>query len=218
MPLRYELIVFDWDGTLMDSASTIVVAIQLACRDLAIAEPDDATARRVIGLGLHDALAQAVPELPSERYRELAERYRHHYLSRDHELALFEGTAAMVSELHVRGHTLAIATGKSRHGLDRALAQSGMKPWFHASRCVDECHSKPDPEMLLDLMQLFGVGPKRTLMIGDTTHDLQMARNAGVAAVAVSYGAHPIELLLAEEPTAYVDSTAQLAQWLRQNG
>lgn len=218
MPRRFELIVFDWDGTLMDSAAAIVVAIQLACRDLSMPEPDGATARLVIGLGLEDALKKAIPELPSARYGELADRYRYHYLERDRDLVLFDGTAEMVADLHARGYMLGIATGKSRQGLNRALAQSGLKPWFHATRCADECHSKPNPDMLLELMNLFGVEPERTLMVGDTTHDLQMARNAGVAALAVGFGAHPVDLLLAEEPTAFAESTAQLAQWLRLNG
>lgn len=218
MPRRFDLIVFDWDGTLLDSAAAIVLAIQLACRDLGVAEPDDAGARQVIGLGLVDALATAVPALPPARYRELAERYRYHYLSRDHDLALFDGTAELLAELHSRGHTLAIATGKSRLGLDRALAHSGLGQWFHATRCADECHSKPHPEMLLELMEALVAEPGRTLMIGDTTHDLQMARNAGVAALAVGFGAHPAELLQAEYPVALASSTAELAHWLRLNG
>jgi phosphoglycolate phosphatase len=218
MSCRFDLIVFDWDGTLLDSAEAIVLSIQLACRDLGVAEPDDAGARQVIGLGLVDALARAVPDLPPARYRELAERYRYHYLSRDHDLALFDGAADMVAELHMRGHSLAIATGKSRPGLDRALAHSGLDRWFHATRCADECHSKPHPEMLLELMEALVAEPGRTLMIGDTTHDLQMARNAGVAAVAVGFGAHPTELLLAEDPLALASSTAELADWLRLNG
>lgn len=218
MPHRFDLIVFDWDGTLLDSAAAIVLSIQLACRDLGVAAPDDAGARQVIGLGLVDALATAVPALPPARYRELAERYRYHYLSRDHDLALFDGTAELVAELHSRGHTLAIATGKSRLGLDRALAHSGLGRWFHATRCADECHSKPHPQMLLELMEALAAEPGRTLMIGDTTHDLQMARNASVAAVAVGFGAHPAELLQAEYPAALAGSTAELAHWLRLNG
>ncbi|MGB7991129.1 MAG: HAD-IA family hydrolase [Candidatus Methylophosphatis roskildensis] len=218
MSRRFDLIVFDWDGTLMDSAAAIVVAIQLACRDLDMPEPDEAMARHVIGLGLEDALAKAVPDLPSARYGELAERYRYHYLSRDHELALFDGTAELVSGLHGEGRKLGIATGKSRRGLNRALAQSGLERWFHATRCADECHSKPNPDMLLELMHLFGIARERTLMVGDTTHDLQMARNAGVVSVAVGFGAHPAELLLAERPAAFAGSTAQLSEWLRLNG
>ncbi len=218
MPRRFDLIVFDWDGTLLDSAAAIVLAIQSACRDLGMAEPNDAAARQVIGLGLVDALATAVPERPPARYRELAERYRYHYLSRDHDLALFDGTAEMVAELHMRGHMLAIATGKSRPGLDRALAHSGLERWFHATRCADECHSKPHPEMLLELMEALAAEPGRTLMIGDTTHDLRMALNAGVAAVAVGFGAHPAELLQGEDPLALASSTAELAHWLRHNG
>lgn len=216
--MRYELIVFDWDGTLLDSAAAIVSAIQLACRDLGTPEPDAETARHVIGLGLADALRKAVPALDPSRHMELAERYRFHYLSRDHELALFEGSAEMLEELHGRGHMLGIATGKSRAGLDRALAHSGLARWFHATRCADECHAKPHPDMLLELMDEFGVEPQRTVMIGDTTHDLLMARNAGVAAVAVTFGAHPADVLRAENPADCVTSTAELADWLRRHG
>ncbi len=143
MAKRFDLLVFDWDGTLMDSAGAIVAAIQAACRDLGIEEPPESRARHVIGLGLGDALRHAVPDLPEQRYPQMIDRYRHHYLSRDHELTLFAGAEQMIAELSEAGFMLAVATGKSRLGLDRAFKVSGLGPYFHDSRCADECHSKP---------------------------------------------------------------------------
>lgn len=215
MAKRFDLLVFDWDGTLLDSAGAIVVAIQAACRDLELPEPSDERARHVIGLGLGEALRHAVPELPEQRYPQMVDRYRHHYLSRDHELRLFDGAAELVAELAGAGFTLAVATGKSRVGLDRALKASGLGAYFQASRCADECFSKPHPQMLEELMQEFAVAPERTLMIGDTTHDLQMALNAGVASLGVAYGAHPAAALDALAPLARLQKVEELAAWLR---
>lgn len=218
MAKRFELIVFDWDGTLLDSAGAIVACIQAAAADVGMTPPSEERARHVIGLGLSEALRYALPELAAERHPELADRYRHHYLSRDHELPLFQGAAELVRSLAAEGYLLAVATGKSRKGLDRALAASGLGACFHASRCADECHSKPHPQMLEELMAELGVSPGLTLMIGDTTHDLQMARNAGVGALAVAYGAHPQEVLEQMSPLLCASSTAELADWLRQHG
>lgn len=215
MAARFELIVFDWDGTLLDSAAAIVSSIQAACRDLGLPEPSPSRARHVIGLGLGDALRHAVPALPKRDYPRMVERYRHHYLSRDHELTLFPGVFEMIESLAARGQLLAVATGKSRVGLNRALAHSGLGPFFHATRCADECFSKPHPAMLEQLMDELGVSPERTLMVGDTTHDLQMAKNAGVAGLAVSFGAHPREALEAEQPLACLSTPQDLAAWLR---
>ncbi|WP_153146480.1 HAD family hydrolase [Dechloromonas sp. H13] len=215
--MKYELIVFDWDGTLLDSAGAIVRAIQAACRDLELPEPDDAQARHVIGLGLVDAMRQAVPDLKPERYQAMSERYRFHYLSGDHELTLFEGIPELLADLQAAGHLLAIATGKSRVGLDRALDHSGLRPLFHASRCADECHSKPHPQMLDELMAEFGVSAASTVMIGDTSHDLLMARNAGVDGLAVTYGAHPHDHLAEQGPLACLHTVAELESWLKSN-
>jgi phosphoglycolate phosphatase len=217
MGKRFDLIVFDWDGTLMDSAALIVDSVQGAARDLGLAVPSDERARHIIGLGLVDALRYAMPDLPPERYQEAAERYRHHYLSRDHQLRLFEGAEALLAELSQAERFLAVATGKSRVGLDRALSDSGLGVYFHASRCADECHSKPHPQMLDELMAEFGVMAEATLMIGDTIHDLQMAKNAGVASLAVCYGAHPRPLLEAEAPLHCAASVAEMTAWLRAN-
>lgn len=217
MAKRFELIVFDWDGTLMDSTGAIVASIKAAASDLGIEPPSDERASHIIGLGLIDALRHALPDLPTERYQDVALRYRHHYMARDHELTLFAGAESMIDELAGAGHALAVATGKTRKGLDRAFEVSGLGSRFHASRCADECHSKPHPQMLEELMDEFGATPDATLMIGDTTHDLLMARNAGVAALGVAYGAHPREALEAEAPLYCAADVAQLAAWLRLN-
>jgi phosphoglycolate phosphatase len=218
MGRNYRLIVFDWDGTLLDSAAAIVDCIQAAALDLGLPPPDAETARQVIGLGLNDALAQALPGVPADLYWRIAERYRFHYLSRDRELTLFEGAQEMVKELNEAGCLLGVATGKSRLGLNRALESSGLKDFFHATRCADECNPKPAPDMLLEIMETLAVEPERTLMIGDTKHDLQMARNAGVTALAVGYGAHPRHILEAERPHGLFDDLTQLRAWLRKNG
>ena len=216
-PRRFRLIVFDWDGTLADSTALIVFALREACRDLGVAIPDEASARHVIGLGLDDALGHVAPAVPPARYPELSARYRHHFLSRDAQIPLFDGVREMLVELEERGFLLAIATGKSRGGLTRALAQQGIAGHFVATRCADEGFAKPHPEMLLHLFARTGVGPEETVMVGDTTHDLELARNAGVAALAVSYGAHPRAGLAQYAPRALLDSPQALHRWLCAN-
>ena len=213
--MKYELIVFDWDGTLLDSAGAIVQAIQSACIDLALPVPENSKARHVIGLGLVDAMRHAVPDLPPDRYQAMVDRYRFHYLAGDHKLTLFDEVPEMLARLHAAGHILAIATGKSRLGLDRALEHSGLRHLFQASRCADECHSKPHPQMLHELMAEFAVAEASTLMIGDTSHDVLMATNAGVDALAVTYGAHPHAHLLEHKPAACLHSVRELDQWLQ---
>ena len=215
--MKYDLIVFDWDGTLLDSAGAIVHAMQAASRDLGLPVPDDQRARHVIGLGLADALQHAVPELKPENYQAMVERYRFHYLSGDHELSLFAGVPEMLHALKEAGHMLAVATGKSRLGLERALDHSGLRPLFLSSRCADECHSKPHPQMLEELMAEFGVMPEATLMIGDTSHDLLMATNAGVDGLAVTYGAHTHEFLLEHKPLVCLHTVMELDLWLKKN-
>ena len=217
MTKRFDLIVFDWDGTLMDSAGVIVSSIQGAARDMGLQEPSDENARHVIGLGLNEALEYVFPELPPQQYAPLVERYRHHFLARDQAIPLFEGVAEVIESLHAEGFLLAVATGKSRAGLSRAFESSGIGDYFHASRCADETFSKPHPAMLLELIEQFDVEAGRTLMIGDTTHDLQMAINAGVAGLGVSYGAHPAENLASLAPLGCVNSITELSSWLNTN-
>jgi phosphoglycolate phosphatase len=215
--MRYPLLVFDWDGTLIDSAGTIVACIQAACRDLGLTVPDEARASHVIGLGLKDALSYAIPGLPTDDYGKVVESYRKHFLARDSEIPLFPGAQAMLAGLKARGHMLAIATGKSRAGLARALDNTGLRPLFAASRCADECASKPAPDMLCELMRELGTNAVDTLMIGDTVHDLRMAAHAGVRAVAVSHGAHPRGDLVALAPLACLENIEELTTWLAQN-
>jgi phosphoglycolate phosphatase len=214
---RYALIVFDWDGTLIDSAATIVECIQEASRDLCLPVPTAQQASHVIGLGLHDALRLAVPDLPAEQTIAFVERYREHFRAREDAMRLFAGIEPLLAALCARGHRLAIATGKSRRGLDRALAASGLRDRFVASRCADETHPKPHPAMLNELLAELDVLPRAALMIGDTSHDLTMARDAMVDAVAVAYGAHPEAALRACAPLACVKSVAALDEWLAQN-
>lgn len=214
---RFDLIVFDWDGTLMDSTAMIASSIQKACADLGLPIPSDERASHVIGLGLTDALAYAVPELSKSQVPAMVERYRHHYLSRDHDLDLFPGIREIVVSLKESGYFVAVATGKSRVGLDRALDVSGLRPFFDATRCADECRSKPDPAMLHELGDELGIRSKRMLMVGDTTHDLMMAANAGAHSLAVSYGAHAARALEGQGALAIVGSPSQLGAWLATN-
>ncbi len=217
MPKRFELLVFDWDGTLMDSAAVIVSSIQSACRDLGLPVPDRAAASHIIGLGLNEAMQALLPDLAPSEYGRLVDRYRFHYLGRDEEIPLFAGVAESLMGLAEAGFVLAVATGKSRKGLDRALGYTGLAEMFHATRCADECFSKPHPQMLLELMDELGVGAGQTLMIGDTTHDLLMAKNAKVAGVGVGYGAHPQENLEALSPLACFSDYAALHGWLAEH-
>ncbi|MCX7141263.1 MAG: HAD-IA family hydrolase [Proteobacteria bacterium] len=218
MSNRFELLVFDWDGTLMDSASAIVASIQASCSDLGLKVPERERAAHVIGLGLKDALSYAVPELPPSDYGKLAERYKFHFMARDPDIELFPGVREMLIALKEKGHMLAVATGKSRAGLDRVLEATQLGQYFDSSRCADETHSKPHPAMLQELMQELAVSREATLMIGDTAHDLQMAVSAGVAALGVSYGAHPRENLTALNPIDCIDAPEDLAPWLKKNG
>lgn len=216
-PREFDLIVFDWDGTLFDSTALIVQCIQAACADLGAPVPGDREAAYVIGMSLEGALRHAVPHLPEARYPELVQRYRHHYFGRQHGVTLFEGVLPMLDALKARHHWLAVATGKSRRGLDEALHTVQLRGLFDASRTADETQSKPHPQMLLELMREFGVEPQRTLMIGDTTHDLLMAANAGTASIGVSYGAHEPEAFHAFGPRFVAHSTGELHEWLQRH-
>jgi len=211
---RFDLVVFDWDGTLSDSTAAIARAIQDAAVDLGLPVPDDATASHVIGLGLHEALALAVPTLSPERIAEFSARYRVHYFAREAQLVLFAGARELIAELGAAGVLLAIATGKSQRGLQRALAAAGLGGEFAASRCADQTHPKPHPAMLLELTEELMVTPERTLMIGDTTHDLHMAQAANTAAVGLTQGAHPYEQLAACRSLGLFDSLPELHRWL----
>ena len=213
-PRRFDLIAFDWDGTLFDSTQIIVRCIQAAVVDVGGARPSDTAAAYVIGMALTQALAYAAPDVPPEKYPELGNRYRYHYLQHQDDLSLFAGVLPMLDALKARQHLLTVATGKSRRGLNEALRSVELAGVFDSSRTADETAGKPDPLMLHELMQEFGVEPSRVLMIGDTTHDLQMALNAGCASVGVSYGAHTPEDFGALGPLHVAHSVADLNEWL----
>ena len=216
-PRQFDLICFDWDGTLLDSTAIIVRSIQQAVLDVGGAKPTDEAASYVIGMALMPALAHAAPDVPKEKYPLLGERYRHHYLATQHDISLFDGVLPMLADLKGRHHWLTVATGKSRRGLDDVLASRQLHGIFDGSRTADETAGKPDPRMLHELMREFGADPERTLMIGDTTHDLQMARNAGVASVGVSYGAHEPHDFGALGPRYIAHSVADLDRWLAEH-
>ena len=214
---RFDLIAFDWDGTLYDSTAVIVRCIQAAVVDVGGCLPSERDAAWVIGLGLAEALAKAAPDVPPEKYPELGARYRHHYLRHQDDLVLFDGVLPMIDALRARGHKLAVATGKSRRGLDLALDTVALRERFDSSRTADETFGKPHPRMLLELMEELEVPPERTLMIGDTIHDLQLATNAGCASVGVSYGAHEPASFADHGPLHVAHSVQDLHDWLIRN-
>lgn len=214
--MRYRLLVFDWDGTIIDSAATIAECIRDASRELGLEVPDRERATHVIGLGLHDAMRMAVPGLPAERYPEFVASYRKHFLERKGSMQLFGGMRQLLEDLS-KEHLLAIATGKSRRGLDHDLEFHSLKPLFAASRCADETNPKPHPAMLLEIIEELSCLKDEVLMVGDTSHDLEMARAAGVDALAVTYGAHAEEGLRACGPLGCLSSVTQLGQWLQTN-
>lgn len=210
-----ELVVFDWDGTLMDSEARIVASMQAAFTEVGYEPPPSTAIREVIGLGLEEAILRLPGISADDALPKIIARYRHHYLvANATPTPLFEGAQALIEALHQRGYLLAVATGKSRRGLDQALDESELRSWFHATRCAEETASKPHPGMLLELMDELGVRPANTLMVGDTDYDLLMAQNAGVRALAVGYGTQPAQRLLEHKPLACAPSIAVLADWL----
>jgi phosphoglycolate phosphatase len=216
-PRRFDLIAFDWDGTLFDSTALITRCIQLAVQDVGGTVPSDKDASYVIGMGLTQALAHAAPDVPADKYPLLGARYKHHYSVHQNDITLFTGVLEMLDRLKARQHLLTVATGKSRGGLNEALRDVNLQGIFDGSRTADETAGKPHPLMLQELMMEFGVEADRVLMIGDTTHDLQMAVNAGCASVAVSYGAHEPDSFEALGPLAIAHSVAELDAWLQAN-
>jgi phosphoglycolate phosphatase len=211
----YRLVVFDWDGTVMDSAARIVASIQGTIADLALEPRTDAQIRHIIGLSLAESIEHLYPGHDTVFQQRLIESYRHHYLvSNPVPSAPFAGAGETLAALHAAGYLLGVATGKGRRGLDEVLAATGFGDYFHATRCADEAPSKPHPGMLEQLLDVLGAAPEETLMVGDTLFDLEMARNAGADAVAVTYGAHPREHLQAAAPLVFLDDIRELLPWL----
>lgn len=211
---RFNLVVFDWDGTLLNSEARIVECLRNAGADAGLPSLPDKTLSNVIGLGLREAIMALYPEAAPEDHVRFVDYYRHHYLCASQTpTPLFEGVRELLADLGRRGACLAIATGKARRGLDRALVEHGFDKTFHTTRCADEAFSKPHPQMLLDIMEHVGVGPEETLMVGDTEYDIVMAQNAGVAALGVGYGVHGRDRLMQLKPLACVDTITELAAW-----
>ena len=213
--MSYELVVFDWDGTLMDSEARIVACLQEAARESGQQIPSHADAKDVIGLGLTEAVERLFPHVGVDQVERLVTSYRRNFL--DDSIApsvLFGGARAVLDKLSANGRLLAVATGKSRLGLDKVMAETGLGAYFHATRCADETVSKPHPQMLCELMDKLGVSASATLMVGDTEFDMQMARNAGVAAVGVSYGVHDCQRLFANGALHCLDELESLPAWL----
>jgi len=214
---RYDLIVFDWDGTIMDSTGLIADCIQRAAREMTLPIPTLEQAKSIIGLGINDSTRRLFPQLDAVAQTQYALAYRRLFVARDHEAPLYAGIRELLTSLATTGRFLAVATGKPRAGLERAFGYTGLKAHFHYSRCADEGFPKPHPDMLLKLMDFTAVGPDRTLMIGDTTHDLELAHNAGVDALAVTYGAHPRNALASMPALGVFDSVEALSAWMQTN-
>lgn len=214
----YSLLIFDWDGTVMDSTDRIVSSIQSAAQDLDLLALQDHEAREIIGLGLREAIQQLYPGINDALIEPLKERYSYYYLEADRTpTSLFPGAKKTLENLHEKGFRLAVATGKSRRGLDRVLAETGLGWLFEVTACADETASKPKPDMLMDIFQRTGVEPEQAVMIGDTEFDLEMAVRAGVDRMAVSYGAHHIERLRKYQPILEIHNFHELEAWLDDN-
>ena len=209
-----RLLVFDWDGTLMDSETQIVACLQAASRDLDLEHRDEAACRNIIGLGLHEAVNSLYPDSDDDFVARYTERYRHYWFQVAGDSRLFPGARETLEGLHGEGYLLAVATGKGRAGLEKVLSSTGLGELFAATRCADETCSKPHPRMLRELMDELGADPAETLMVGDTEYDMEMARSAGAGPVAVSYGVHATERLLRHEPLACLDAITEFAPWL----
>lgn len=210
-----KLIVFDWDGTLMDSAAHIVACLQNAITELSLAPKTDDELKNIIGLGLREAFFALYPQADDNELTSLTHRYREHFFDNNATpCELFDGARELIQELDSNDYYLAIATGKGRNGLDKVLKETGMGTYFPITRCADESHSKPHPQMMLDIIDYYGVEANEAIMIGDSEYDLLMANNAKAQSVAVTYGVHEKHRLLNCSPITSVDSIKDLHEWL----
>ena len=214
MQRAFELIVFDWDGTLMDSEAHIINSMQCAFDDVGMDPVTDGSVRNIIGLGMREAVATLLPEISSDAYASIIDRYRYHFFA-DDSCEPFDGAGEVLESLYDQGYLLAVATGKGRQGMDRALASTGFGKYFLESRCADETRSKPDPQMLNEIIEILDVSHKKTLMVGDTEYDLEMANAACIASLGVDYGAHERDRLLECNPLDCLTSIQELPEWLR---
>ncbi|MDH5545983.1 MAG: HAD-IA family hydrolase [Gammaproteobacteria bacterium] len=220
MNLPYKMLVFDWDGTLMDSQAEIVYCFQSAAKDLKLAVPPTEEIHKIIGIGMQFAVRAIFPGVQSdEGINAIIERYRHYYFHPEKvQSELFEGIYDMLIDLESQGYLLGVATSKGRRGLDESLERTRLNKVFHVTRCIDEAQSKPHPQMLLDAIDMLGVERDEALMIGDTEFDLQMANNAGVHGLGVKCGAHPEERLRDCKPVDILEHTREVSDWLLRKG
>lgn len=209
-----KLLVFDWDGTLADSEALIVAAMQSAIGHLQYAARSNVQIRDIIGLGLVEAAQTLFPDLERHEHDLIANCYRQHYARHTHETRLFPDVSGTLNTLQQREYRMAIATGKSRNGLDNSLQQTGLDGFFHSSRCADETSSKPHPQMLFEILDELDMLPDQAVMIGDSEYDMEMAMNAGMPSIAVSYGVHGRERLLQYKPVACLNRLSDLLDWL----
>ncbi|MGN8343760.1 HAD-IIIA family hydrolase [Pseudomonas sp. SMV71] len=211
----YKLLIFDWDGTLANSIGRIVESMHAASDRSGFARCDDLAVKGIIGLGLPEAIRSLYPEIDDEALVVFRQHYADHYIALEAEPSpLFEGVADTLHTLRAEGYHLAVATGKARRGLDRVLKSHGWDDYFDITRAADETASKPHPLMLEQILAHCNVRPEQALMVGDSSFDLQMARNAGMGSVAVSYGAQTIQALQAFEPRLSIDHFPELHAWL----
>jgi len=214
MPEAIRLIVFDWDGTLMDSETQIVHSMFGAIRDMQLESRTADECRNIIGLGLKEAIDSLYPGRDEQFSRQFVDSYRHHWFTQAHDSELFPGARETLLLLREAGFELAIATGKGRTGLERVLKHTELESMFSVTRCSDETRSKPHPQMLEEILQETGVEAENTLMVGDTEYDMNMAIQAGVHPVAVSYGVHERGRLMAHQPLTCLDTISELVDWL----
>ena len=214
--MKHQLIIFDWDGTLMDSIDKIVLCMQQAAKQQSQSVPTDQEVKNIIGLSLLKAMQQLFPKLSLEQQESLVDAYREQYNTMHHiDTPFYDGIAELLIDLKAKGHTLAVATGKGRNGLNRMMQQTNTEHLFSATVCADESNSKPDPLMIHSLLKALDFSPSQALMVGDSSYDLDMATNAGVKSLGVSYGVHGREVLMQSKPIAVVDCLAsQLHQYL----
>ncbi len=216
---KYSLLVFDWDGTLMDSQAQIVNCMQSAIVELELESRTDLQISNIIGLGLEEAILALYPLMDSKMVKLAAQTYREHYLFKDKTPSpLFDGTLEVLSVLREVGYDLAIATGKSRRGLEKGLSETGLHEYFPITRCADETRSKPHPQMLEEILVDHNLDASKALMIGDSEYDLLLAKNAKVDGFAVSYGVHGLIRLLKQDPVGFIDKIGQLPDWLQKHG
>lgn len=212
---RYELIIFDWDGTIINSQAHIISCMRKGIADEGLPIPSDNEISHIIGLSLSRAIETLLPNINAQQVQNISDSYRAHFFSDTNEGSpLFDGAAEIIQDLHANGYYLAVATGKGRRGLDDALHTTGLEPYFHITRCADETRSKPDPLMLNEILTDLDLSVNDAVMVGDTSYDMDMAKNIKMDSIAVTYGMHDKKLLEESAPTHFIDNIEQLSQFV----